>query len=191
MPSRMYFSFTNLNLPGESPKPLQPPWRLQVAPWGDEPRELHLCGASIGLQRACHRHSHVECHATRILVRSWGCGSFWETWPNSKVGSKRERWGDFENWIGEPFCWQFCHQMELLCCLYPGNWSHSRIWIFEKLSALCAALNAVLPPVLCYQTSLQILFFGHPDMWAKEKSAWWFQLNRKCLLPSYSGYEYL
>ena len=60
---------------GTLPLP-QPPCRLQVAPWGDEPRELHLCGASIGLQRACHRHSHVECHATRILVRSWGCGSF-------------------------------------------------------------------------------------------------------------------
>ena len=88
-----------------------------------------------------------------------GLWKFWETWPNSQVGSKRERWGDFENWIREPFCWQFCHQMELLCCLYPGNWSHSRIWIFEKLSALCAALNAVLPPVLVIKHLFRSCFF--------------------------------
>ncbi len=69
-----------------------------MAPWGDEPRELHLCGASIGLQRACHRHSHVECHATRILAAASG---LWEFWTKGL--------SDFE--IGfVKFIWQPWHQ---------------------------------------------------------------------------------
>ena len=49
------------------------PIRLQVAAWGNEPNELHLCRASGCINSACHRHSIAQCFGVSLLATKALC----------------------------------------------------------------------------------------------------------------------